>query len=48
VGPIQWPVAVPDLPVGYIGLSLGPRASRSKGPPTNGGTHGVSGRYMII
>jgi len=28
---------VPDLPIGYIGLSLGPQDPR--GPPTNCGTH---------
>jgi len=27
---------------------LKPRTSRSKGPPTNCGTHKVNGRYMII
>jgi len=36
----------PDLPIGYIGLSLGPQGP--KGPPTNCGTHRVNGRYMII
>jgi len=29
--------AVPDLPIGNIGLSLGPQDPR--GPPTNCGTH---------
>jgi len=33
----------PDLPIGYIGLSLGPQDPR--GPPTNCGTHRVNGRY---
>jgi len=37
---------VPDLPIGYIGLSLVPQDP--SGPPTNCGTHIVSGRYMII
>jgi len=31
----------PDLPKGYIGLSLGPQDP--KGPPTNCGTHRVDG-----
>jgi len=34
-------MAVPDLPIGY----LGPQDPR--GPPTNCGTHWVNGRYMI-
>jgi len=34
--------AGPDLPTGYIGLSLGPQDPR--GPPTNCGTHRVTGR----
>jgi len=38
--------AGPDLPISYIGLSLGPQDPR--GPPTNCGTHRVSDRYMII
>jgi len=37
---------VPDLPIGYIGLSLGPQDPR--GAPTNCGTHRVNGQYMII
>jgi len=37
---------VPDLPVGNIGLSLGPQDP--KGPLKNCGTHRVNGRYMII
>jgi len=37
---------VSDLPIGYIGLSLGPQDPR--GPPANCGTHKVSGQYMII
>jgi len=36
----------PDLPTGYIRLSLGPQGPR--GTPTNCGTHRVNGRYMII
>jgi len=35
---------VPDLPVGYIGSSLGPQDRR--GAPKNCGTHWVNGRYM--
>jgi len=38
--------AVPDLPIGYIGLRIGPQDPM--GPPTNCGTHRVHGRYMII
>ena len=38
--------SVADLPIGYIGLSLGPQDPR--GPPTNCGTHRVNGRYMIV
>jgi len=34
-----------DLPIGYIGLSLGPQDTR--GPPANCGTHRVNWRYMI-
>jgi len=37
---------VPDLPIGYIGLSLGPQDPR--GPPTNCDTHRVNDRYMTI
>jgi len=37
---------LPDSPIGYIGLSLGPQDP--SGPPTNCGTHRVNGRYMII
>jgi len=37
---------VPDLPVGYIGLSLGP--PDPKGPRTNCGTHRGNGQDMII
>jgi len=40
------PGAGPDLPIDYIGLSLGPQDP--KGPPTNCGTHSVNCRYMII
>jgi len=32
------------LPIGYIGLSLGPQDPR--GPPSKCGTHWVNGRYM--
>jgi len=35
-----------DLPIGYIGLSLGPQDP--KGFPTSCDTHRVNGRYMII
>jgi len=38
--------AGPDLPIGYIGLSLGPQDPR--GPPTNCDTHRVNVRCMII
>jgi len=34
--------AGPDLPIGYIGLSLGPQDPR--GPPANCGTHRVNCR----
>jgi len=37
--------AEPDLPTGYIGLSLGPQDP--KGPPGNLGTHRFNCRYMI-
>jgi len=37
---------VPNIPIGYIGLSLGPQ--RSKGASKNCGTHRVNGRYVII
>ena len=37
--------AGPDLPISYIGLSLGPRDQR--GPPANCGTHRVNCRYSI-
>jgi len=43
---VYWTHAVPDLPIGYIGLSLGPQDPRW--PPTNCGTHRVNGRCMII
>jgi len=36
----------PDLPIGYIVLSLGPKDSR--GPPTNCGTHRANGLHVII
>jgi len=42
----KWQVTGPDLPIGYIGLSLGPQDLR--GTPTNCGTHKVNGGYMII
>jgi len=35
----------PDLPIGYVGLSLGPQDPR--GPPTNCGTRRGDFRYMI-
>jgi len=35
----------PELPIGYVGLSLGPQDPR--GPPANCGTHIVDCRYMI-
>jgi len=35
----------PDLPTGYVGLSIGPQDPR--GPPANCGTHRVNWRYMI-
>jgi len=38
-------LAGPDLPIGYIGLSLGPQDSR--GPPANCGTYRVNYRHMI-
>jgi len=38
--------ALPDLPIGYIGLSLGPQDPR--GPQPNCGTHRVNGRHMTI
>jgi len=37
--------AGPDLPIGYIGLSLGPQDPRW--PPTNCGTHRVNGWYTV-
>jgi len=41
-----------DLPIGYIGLSLGPQEPRGpqdpRGPPKNCGTHRVNGQYIII
>jgi len=37
--------AGPDLPIGYIGLSLGPQDPR--GAPANCGTHKVNCRYMV-
>jgi len=36
---------VPDLPIGYIDLSLGPHDPR--GPLANCGRHRVNCRYMI-
>jgi len=36
----------PDLPIGYISLSLGSQDPR--GPPANCGNHSVNCRYMII
>jgi len=36
----------PDLPIGYIRLSLGPQDPW--GTPTNCGMHKVNCRYMII
>jgi len=35
----------PDLPMGYVGLRLGPQDPR--GPPANCGMHRVNCRYMI-
>jgi len=35
----------PDLPTGYVGLSLGPQDP--KGPPANCGTHRANCRNMI-
>ena len=35
----------PDLPIGYVGLSLGPQDPRL--PPGNCNTHSVNGRCMI-
>jgi len=44
-------VPVPDLPIGYIGLSLGPQDLRGpqdlKGPPANCGTPEVNCRCKI-
>jgi len=36
---------VPDLPIGYIGLNLGPQDPRGR---QKTGTHTVNGWYMII
>jgi len=36
----------PDLPVGYVGLNLGPPQDQ-KGPPANCGTHRLNCRCMI-
>jgi len=43
----QWSHPGPGLPIGYVGLSLGPQDQDQRGPPVNCGTHKVNCLYMI-